>query len=56
MDRFRFDNTQGYDAADLAALNTAWEQMFSEPMGPEPDAASAAAWLAKYPPPRPCEE
>ncbi len=29
MKRFREDNTQGYDAAELADLNTAWEQITS---------------------------
>jgi len=29
MTRFRQDNTQGYDAADLTELNSAWEQITS---------------------------
>jgi len=26
-DRFRRDNTEGYDAADLAELNAAWDRL-----------------------------
>jgi len=26
-DRFRADNTEGYDAADLAELNAAWDRL-----------------------------
>ena len=30
-DRFRRDNTEGYDAADLAELNAAWDRLAISP-------------------------
>ncbi len=45
MRQFRTDNTEGYSAADLAALNTAWESCSSFLASYRRDDAARKSWV-----------